>query len=77
MIIEATIRREKLMIATIANINNKLSYESWEDVFAEKGTNTAFNIFLNIYLTIFHSSFPVKKLIGTGNKAWLIPGPEF
>jgi hypothetical protein len=48
--------------ATIADFNNKLSYESWEDVFAEKDINTAFNIFLNIYLTIFHSSFPVKKL---------------
>jgi hypothetical protein len=47
--------------ATIADSNNKLSYESWEAVFAEKDINTAFNIFLNIYLTILHSSFPVKK----------------
>jgi hypothetical protein len=46
--------------ATIADFNNKLSYESWEDVFAERDINTAFNIFFNIYLTIFHSSFPVK-----------------
>jgi hypothetical protein len=31
--------------ATIAEFNNKLSYESWQDVFAEKEITTAFNIF--------------------------------
>jgi hypothetical protein len=57
------------------NFNNKLSYESWEDVINEKDINTAFNIFLNVYLTIFHSSFPIKKVhTHTVSKSWLTPG---
>jgi hypothetical protein len=51
--------------ALIANFNNKLTYESWEDVINEKNINIAFNTFLNIYLTIFHSSFPIKKFMFT------------
>jgi hypothetical protein len=43
---------------SIADFNNRLSYESWEDVINVKDVNSAFNFFLNTYLTIFHSSFP-------------------
>jgi hypothetical protein len=50
----------------------KLSYELWEDIFAEKNVNTAFNNFLNTYLRIFYSSFPLKKVyFKSYNKAWL------
>jgi hypothetical protein len=48
---------------SIMHFNIKLSYESWEDIFAEKNVNTAFNNFLNTYLRIFYSSFPLKKSI--------------
>jgi hypothetical protein len=48
---------------SIADFNSKLSYESWDDVIAEEDINTTFNIFLNVYLTIFRSSFPLKKSI--------------
>jgi hypothetical protein len=48
---------------SIADFNNRLSYESWKGVINVKDVNSAFNIFLNTYLTIFHSSFPSKKII--------------
>ena len=38
-----------------------LSYENWEEVFSEKNVNTIFNNFLNTYLKIFYTSFPLKK----------------
>jgi hypothetical protein len=62
-------------VGLIANFNNKLTYESWEDVINEEDINNAFNIFLNIYLTIFHSSFPIKKVyIHTASKSWVMSG---
>jgi hypothetical protein len=45
---------------SIPDFNNRLSYESWEDVIDVKDVNRASNIFLNTYLTIFHSGFPSK-----------------
>jgi hypothetical protein len=60
---------------SIADFNNKLSYESWDDVIAENDINTTFNIFLNVYLTIFRSIFPLKKVHTQSiSKAWLTPG---
>jgi hypothetical protein len=47
---------------SIIDFNTKLSYESWEDIFAENVVNTIFNNFLNMYLRIFYSSFPLKKV---------------
>jgi hypothetical protein len=38
-----------------------LSYENCEEVFSEKNVNTIFNNFLNTYLKIFYTSFPLKK----------------
>jgi hypothetical protein len=38
-----------------------LSYENWEEVFSDKNVNTIFNNFLNTYLRIFYTSFPLKK----------------
>ena len=47
-----------------------LSYEKW-DVFIEENVNTVFNNFLNIYLRIFNSSFPLQKIYSTqNNKPW-------
>jgi hypothetical protein len=60
---------------SIIDFNAKLSYEFWEDIFAENDINTIFNIFLNTYLGIFYSSFPLKKFHHKScNKAWLTPG---
>jgi hypothetical protein len=43
------------------NFKMQLSYEMWDDVFND--VDTIFNSFLNTYLKIFHSSFPIKKNI--------------
>jgi len=60
---------------SIIDFNTKLSYKSWEDLFTENDLNTIFNNFLNTYLRIFHSSFPLKKLHHKScKKAWLTPG---
>jgi len=36
-----------------------LSYENWENVFIEEDVSTDFNNFLNTYLRIFNSRFPL------------------
>ena len=60
---------------SIIDFNTELSYESWEDIFAEKNVDSTFNNFLNTYLRIFYSSFPLKKVhYKSCNKAWLTPG---
>ena len=54
---------------TIRNINNysmfefkiKLSYEAWEDIFNSEDVDIGFNTFLNTYLRVFYTSFPLKK----------------
>jgi len=46
---------------SIADFNNKLSYELWDNVFSENDVNTSFNNFLNTYLKLFNSCFPLKK----------------
>jgi len=39
----------------------KLSYETWDTTFLNNDVNEMFNTFLETYLKIFHSSFPLKK----------------
>jgi hypothetical protein len=39
----------------------KLSYETWDTVFSDVDIDTKFNFFLNTYLRIYYSSFPLKK----------------
>jgi len=52
-----------------------LSHETWEDIFMENDANTPFNIFLNMYLKMFHCCFIKKhtkcKAI---SKPWLTKG---
>jgi hypothetical protein len=38
-----------------------LSYEFWSGIFTDDDVNTIFNNFMNTYLRIFFSSFPVRK----------------
>jgi len=60
---------------SIIDFNTKLSYESWEDIFAENNANAIFNNFFNMYLRIFYSTFPFKNVHHKScNKAWLTPG---
>jgi hypothetical protein len=53
----------------------KLSSESWEGVFNNNDVNLMFNYFLNTYLNIFHSSFPIVRST-TKNYVnnWITPG---
>ena len=52
-----------------------LSYEKWGSVFVEEDVNTVFNNFLNTYLRIFNSSFPLQKIYSTyNNELWITTG---
>jgi len=46
---------------TISDFIGKLSSESWDSIFNSEDVNAMFNSFLNTYLRIFNSSFPLKK----------------
>jgi hypothetical protein len=48
---------------SLFNFKMQLNYEMWDDVFSGNNVDTNFNSFLNTYLRIFHSSFPLKKYI--------------
>jgi hypothetical protein len=43
------------------NFQMQLSYETWDDIFSGNDVDIIFNYFLNMYLRIFYSSFPLKK----------------
>ena len=59
---------------SISQFAVNLSYENW-DVFIEEDVNTVFNNFLNTYLRIFNSSFPLQKVYSThNNKPWITTG---
>jgi len=59
----------------ITDLNIKLYYESWEDVLSYKDVNMSFHKFLNIYLTIFYSSFHTKAVYKLSPpKPWLTQG---
>ena len=47
----------------IADFKIKLSLETWDNVFDDNDVNSTYNSFLNTYLRVFYSSFPLKKLI--------------
>ena len=52
---------------TISDFFNKLSKESWDIIFNSDDVNSMFNTCLNIYLRIFYSSFPPKRVINRNN----------
>jgi len=59
----------------VLDVNFKLTNESWDNVFSYDDVNLSFNNFLNTYLRIFYSSFPIKKVHYTSpTKAWLTQG---
>ena len=60
---------------SIAEFIIQLSYESWDDVFIDVDIDTKFNSFLNAYLRILYSSFPLKKVKKpTTKNTWMTPG---
>jgi len=60
----------------ISDFTDKLSSESWDSIFNSEDVNAMFNSFLNIYLRIINSSFPLKKVINRNNNDsnWITPG---
>jgi hypothetical protein len=58
---------------SMADFIMKLSYETWDTVFSNVDIVTGFNSFLNTYLRIFYSSFPLKK---AKNNTWMTTGIE-
>jgi len=60
---------------TMFDFQIKPSFESWESVFENDDIDTLSNSFLNTYLRIFYSSFPLKKLNPkTEINTWITPG---
>jgi hypothetical protein len=52
-----------------------LSYENWEDIFLEADVNVILNNFLNTFLRILYTCFPLKKSLCSHNcKPWLTTG---
>ena len=59
----------------ILDFGIKLSFETWDNVFENNDMNSMYNYFLNAYLRIFYSSFPLKKLVTKANgNAWITTG---
>jgi len=60
---------------SISQFAVNLSYENWDNVFIGEDLDTVFNTFLNTYLRIFNSSFPLQKIYSThNNKPWITTG---
>jgi hypothetical protein len=60
-----------MLIRKMNEINDfltKLSYETWDIIFSKDDINNMFNSFLDYYLKIFYSSFPLKRVHITKNK---------
>jgi len=59
---------------TMAELQNSLSYESWDQVFDGNDVNKIFNSFLNTYLRIFYATFPLKKINNETKAPWITIG---
>jgi len=54
---------------------NQLSCETWDNVFSTDDVNIMFNSFLDTYLKMFHSSFPLKRVyLNKKHKNWITLG---
>ena len=57
------------------NFFTKLSYETWDTVFSTDDVNIMFNSFLDTYLKMYYSSFPLKRVhINNIHKNWITSG---
>ena len=59
---------------TIAEFLLKLSYETWDSIFAENDVNKIYNSFLNTILRHYHSCFPLTKTNKPHDKSWITTG---
>jgi hypothetical protein len=67
----------KLNDYTISDFINKLSNESWDMVFKREDINDMVNSFLNAYIRIFNSSFPLQTAMirkNLTNNKWITKG---
>jgi hypothetical protein len=66
----------KITELTINYFLLKLSFETWDTVFSAENVNDMFNSFLDSYLKIFYSSFPLKRVLITNknNNNWITLG---
>jgi len=65
----------KINACSINDFILKLSHENWDSVFSSDDVNAAFNSFLDSYLRIFNSSFPLKRVYTTKkNNNWITLG---
>jgi hypothetical protein len=58
----------------MAEFKNSLSFETWGPVSEGDDVNTIFNSFLNIYIRIFYSSFPLTKINKIMYNSWIMIG---
>jgi hypothetical protein len=70
-----TYTKRKVNKYTIANFQLILSHETWEPVFDGNDVKKIFNSFLNIFLRIYYSSFPLILAKSKMNQnSWITPG---
>jgi len=69
---------KKINKHTISDFVDKLTCESWDSICNSEDVNAMFNSFLSIYLRIFYSRFPLKKLINRNNNGnnWITLGTK-
>jgi len=70
-----TYSKRKINKYTIADFQLILSYEMWEQVFGGNDVNEIFNSFLNTFLRIYYSGFPLIRVKNKMNQnSWITPG---
>jgi len=70
-----TYTKRKINKYTIADFQFKLSHETMEQVFDGYDINKISNSFLNIFLRIYYSSFPLIQVKSKMNQnSWITPG---
>jgi hypothetical protein len=59
----------------VFDFKTSLSLVTWDNVFENNDINSSYNFFLNTYLRVHYSSFPLRKLITkTNGNAWITTG---
>ena len=67
--------KRKINKYIIADFQLKLSHETWELVFDGNDVNKTFSSFLNVFLRIYYSSFPLIQAKNKKNQnSWITPG---
>jgi hypothetical protein len=75
--VRQTYAYRKLNKFTVADFQNQLRYENWEELFRGSNMTLILNSFLNTYLRISNSCFPMvnkQKTTKNGKINWITPG---